>query len=77
MSQIETVHARQILDSRGNPTIEVELVLRSGAAGRAAIPSGARTCAGNSLVLKDAGVIDGDEGVHRASVLFGGRPSTS
>src|SRR3954467_47516 len=43
MSQIEKVHARQILDSRGNPTVEVELVLRSGAAGRAAVPSGAST----------------------------------
>jgi enolase len=43
MSQIETVHARQILDSRGNPTVEVELRLRSGAAGRAAVPSGAST----------------------------------
>ena len=40
MSQIETVHARQILDSRGNPTVEVELVLRSGAHGRAAVPVG-------------------------------------
>ena len=43
MSQIETVHARQILDSRGNPTVEVELALRSGAQGRAAVPSGAST----------------------------------
>src|ERR687885_121786 len=37
MSQIDKVHARQVLDSRGNPTVEVELVLRSGAAGRAAV----------------------------------------
>ena len=43
MSQIESVHARQILDSRGNPTVEVELALRSGAQGRAAVPSGAST----------------------------------
>ena len=43
MSQIEHVHARQILDSRGNPTVEVELSLRSGAWGRAAVPSGAST----------------------------------
>ena len=41
MSQIEHVHARQILDSRGNPTVEVELSVRSGAWGRAAVPSGA------------------------------------
>ena len=43
MSQIETVHARQILDSRGNPTVEVDVTLRSGAHGRAAVPSGAST----------------------------------
>jgi hypothetical protein len=43
VSQIERVHARQILDSRGNPTVEVEIVLRSGATGRAAVPSGAST----------------------------------
>ena len=43
MSQIERTHARQILDSRGNPTIEVEVWLRSGAHGRAAVPSGAST----------------------------------
>ena len=43
MSQIEHVQARQILDSRGNPTVEAELSLRSGAYGRAAVPSGAST----------------------------------
>ena len=43
MSQIESVHARQILDSRGNPTVECEITLRSGATGRAAVPSGAST----------------------------------
>ena len=43
MSEIETVHARQILDSRGNPTVEAEVSLRSGAFGRAAVPSGAST----------------------------------
>jgi enolase len=43
MSQIERVHARQILDSRGNPTVEGEVGLRSGAHGHAAVPSGAST----------------------------------
>ncbi|MGD1057582.1 MAG: phosphopyruvate hydratase, partial [Solirubrobacteraceae bacterium] len=43
MSQIERIHARQILDSRGNPTVEVDVELRSGAHGRAAVPSGAST----------------------------------
>ena len=40
MSLIDAVHARQILDSRGNPTVEVEVHLESGAMGRAAVPSG-------------------------------------
>jgi enolase len=43
LSEIEKVHARQILDSRGNPTVEVDVLLKSGAAGRAAVPSGAST----------------------------------
>src|ERR671939_368117 len=43
MSEITGIHARQVLDSRGNPTVEVELTLASGAAGRAAVPSGAST----------------------------------
>jgi enolase len=53
MSQIDKVHARQILDSRGNPTVEVELVLRSGAAGRAAVPSGASTGEFEATELRD------------------------
>ena len=53
MSQIEKVHARQILDSRGNPTVEVELALRSGAAGRAAVPSGASTGEFEATELRD------------------------
>ena len=55
MSQIETVHARQILDSRGNPTVEVELALRSGAHGRAAVPSGASTGEFEATELRDGG----------------------
>ena len=55
MSQIETVHARQILDSRGNPTVEVDLVLRSGAQGRAAVPSGASTGEFEATELRDGG----------------------
>jgi enolase len=53
MSQIDKVHARQILDSRGNPTVEVELVLRSGAGGRAAVPSGASTGEFEATELRD------------------------
>jgi enolase len=55
LSQIETVHARQILDSRGNPTVEVELALRSGARGRAAVPSGASTGEFEATELRDGG----------------------
>jgi enolase len=66
MSQIESVHARQILDSRGNPTIEVELRLRSGAAGRAAVPSGASTGEFEATELRDGGEAYGGKGVTHA-----------
>ena len=66
MSQIETVHARQILDSRGNPTVEVELVLRSGAHGRAAVPSGASTGEFEATELRDGGDAWGGKGVTKA-----------
>jgi enolase len=55
MSQIDAVHARQILDSRGNPTVEVEVRLRSGASGRAAVPSGASTGEFEATELRDGG----------------------
>ena len=55
MSDIVGVHAREILDSRGNPTVEAEVVLDSGARGRAAVPSGASTGAGEALELRDGG----------------------
>jgi enolase len=55
MSQIESVHARQILDSRGNPTVEVDVALRSGAQGRAAVPSGASTGEFEATELRDGG----------------------
>ncbi len=53
MDQIVSVHAREILDSRGNPTIEVEVITASGAAGRAAVPSGASTGEHEALELRD------------------------
>jgi enolase len=53
MSQIARVHARQILDSRGQPTVEVEVSLSSGAVGRAAVPSGASTGAHEALEMRD------------------------
>ena len=66
MSQIETVHARQILDSRGNPTVEVEVALRSGALGRAAVPSGASTGEFEATELRDGGDAYLGKGVARA-----------
>jgi enolase len=66
VSQIETVHARQILDSRGNPTVEVDIVLRSGAAGRAAVPSGASTGEFEATELRDGGDAWMGKGVSKA-----------
>src|SRR4051794_25467222 len=66
MSQIEKVHARQILDSRGNPTVEVEVVLRSGASGRAAVPSGASTGEFEAVELRDGGEAWNGKGVTQA-----------
>jgi enolase len=53
MSMIESVHAREILDSRGNPTVEAEVLLESGALGRAAVPSGASTGENEAVELRD------------------------
>lgn len=53
MSLIESIHARQILDSRGNPTIEVDVITESGAYGRAAVPSGASTGKHEAVELRD------------------------
>jgi enolase 1/2/3 len=66
LSQIERVHARQILDSRGNPTVEVDLALRSGAAGRAAVPSGASTGEFEAVELRDGGDAWSGKGVSNA-----------
>ncbi|MEG2665410.1 MAG: phosphopyruvate hydratase [Bacteroidales bacterium] len=62
MSSIANIHARQILDSRGNPTVEVEVVTTGGAFGRAAVPSGASTGVHEAVELRD-----GDKGI------FGGK----
>jgi enolase len=53
VAEIAEIHGREILDSRGNPTVEVEVVLESGVAGRAAVPSGASTGSGEALELRD------------------------
>jgi enolase 1/2/3 len=66
MSAIDRVHARQILDSRGNPTVEVEVYLASGASGRAAVPSGASTGEFEAVELRDGGESYGGKGVMNA-----------
>ncbi len=66
MSGIEDVVGREILDSRGNPTVEVEVELFSGARGRAAVPSGASTGAHEAVELRDGGDRFGGKGVARA-----------
>ena len=65
-STIARVHARQILDSRGNPTVEVEVGLTSGATGRAAVPSGASTGKFEAVELRDGGQAYGGKGVTHA-----------
>ena len=66
MSEIEKVHGRQILDSRGNPTVEVDVLLKSGAAGRAAVPSGASTGEFEAVELRDGGDAWAGKGVSQA-----------
>jgi enolase len=66
VSAIDAVHGRQIVDSRGNPTVEVDVRLESGALGRAAVPSGASTGAHEAVELRDGGPEWGGKGVTRA-----------
>lgn len=66
MTAIRSTHARQILDSRGNPTVEVEIALESGATGRAAVPSGASTGEYEAVELRDGGSEWGGKGVTKA-----------
>jgi enolase len=66
MASIERIHARQILDSRGNPTVEAEVTLDSGATGRAAVPSGASTGEFEATELRDGGEAWAGKGVSKA-----------
>jgi enolase 1/2/3 len=66
MTAIADIHAREILDSRGNPTVEVEVTLDSGALGRAAVPSGASTGAHEAVEKRDGGQRYGGRGVQQA-----------
>src|SRR5512146_3373781 len=66
MSSIEHIVGREVLDSRGNPTVEVEVLLESGARGRAIVPSGASTGQFEAVELRDGGARYGGKGVARA-----------
>ena len=69
MSAIADVHAREILDSRGNPTVEVEVILDDQSVGRAAVPSGASTGAFEAMELRDGGSRYVGKGVQKAVAL--------
>jgi len=66
MTEIADIHAREILDSRGNPTVEVEVTLDDGTLGRAAVPSGASTGAHEAIEKRDGGTRYGGRGVRAA-----------
>lgn len=66
MAKISSIHAREILDSRGNPTIEVDLTLEDGSFGRAAVPSGASTGSYEAVELRDKESRYGGKGVEKA-----------
>jgi enolase len=66
MTAIVDIHARQIFDSRGNPTVEVDVELENGIVGRAAVPSGASTGAHEAVELRDGGDAYKGKGVTKA-----------
>mgnify|MGYP002626106163 CR=1 FL=1 len=68
MSRISNIHARQILDSRGNPTVEVDVITEDGILGRAAVPSGASTGSHEAVELRDGDYRGRD--VHVDGILF-------
>src|SRR3982074_469438 len=77
MSAIVHVQGREILDSRGNPTVEVEVMLESGASGVAAVPSGASTGAHEAHELRDGGKRYGGKGVKKAVEAVNGEIRTA
>jgi len=77
VSAIASIHARQILDSRGNPTVEVEVALESGARGLAAVPSGASTGEFEAVELRDGGTAWAGKGVSRAVANVNGEIATA
>ena len=77
MTKITAVHGRQIFDSRGNPTVEVDVTTASGAIGRAAVPSGASTGTREAVELRDGGEAYGGKGVTRAVGHVSGEIATA
>jgi enolase len=77
MSKISHVAAREVLDSRGNPTVEVDVTLASGATGRAIVPSGASTGAHEATELRDGGTRFKGKGVLKAVANVNGEISTA
>lgn len=77
MPTISKIHAREILDSRGNPTVEVDLTLSDGSFGRAAVPSGASTGSHEAVELRDGGNRYGGKGVEQAVVNVNNELATS
>src|SRR3546814_16665189 len=73
MTAITDIHAREILDSRGNPTVEVDVLLESGATGRAAVPSGASTGAHEANEKRDGDTSrSGGKGLQQAVAAVNG-----
>src|SRR3990172_11664940 len=72
MTAISTISGREIVDSRGNPTVEVDVVLKDGHHGRAAVPSGASTGAHEAHELRDGGARYGGKGVKKAVEALNG-----
>jgi len=70
MSNIKKIHARQIFDSRGNPTIEVDVITENGSIGRAAVPSGASTGEHEAVELRDGGSDYMGKGVMKAVIML-------
>ena len=75
--KISSIHARQILDSRGNPTIEADVTLESGILGRAAVPSGASTGSHEAIELRDGGELYGGKSVLNAVAHVNGEISNA
>src|ERR1700751_4724523 len=73
MSAIDDIHGREILDSRGNPTVEVEVTLETGVMGRAAVPSGASTGAHEAIEKRDGGPRFGGKGGLQAVEAMNGQ----